>query len=342
MEGSKINDMSSSENSDLLAAARCLKDYLVPHGWGTQTCDVLMFLASETEKRLMAGKEARFTNVSIQAAVQRTPTADPSKWMSRIWDDLIKKALPEREAGLQAFARAKGLNVYPWAGKVESSGGAGNQAFYYLDVRRIAAVQTTPAREMVKSLDPGWAVTYIPELTPDPSWWTRWIFDKSRSATGWRKWLVLLIPLGWLALAMGLAVIAWLGLSNDKTPLTTQSFVFVLFTGGVGAYGIRIFREWHRFLDDRIAPAPDHLVALHENGVCIELHKPSDAPRCIRLVRYASQCPVCNAQVLLCEGGRDFPGRLVGRCQESPKEHVFSFDRVTLKGGWLRGRDLQG
>jgi len=53
-------------------------------------------------------------------------------------------------------------------------------------------------------------------------------------------------------------------------------------------------------------------------------------------VRYAATCPVCNARVQVESGGREFHGRLVGRCQESPDEHVFSFDRVTRAGKSLR------
>lgn len=345
-EISKIPGASQgSEDADLLAAARCLQGYLVPHGWAAQPCDVLRFLAKETEKRLLDGKVARFTNVSIQNAVQRAPTSDPSKWMSRVWEDLTKKALPAREVGLSAFARSRGLDVYPWVGKTDSPGGAGNQALYYLDVRRIIALENTAATDTSKVPEGRWAITYIPELTPQPALGIRWVFDKSCAATGWRKWLLLLMPLGWLAMAMGLSLIVWLALGYDKAPLTTQNFVFLLLAGGMGAYGLSVFRELDRFLDDRIAPAPPLVVALKEFGVCVELHKPlrgnTDAPRSLRLVRYASQCPVCQSQVLLSRGDVDFPGRLIGRCQESPREHVFSFDRTTLRGGWLRGQDLQ-
>lgn len=53
-------------------------------------------------------------------------------------------------------------------------------------------------------------------------------------------------------------------------------------------------------------------------------------------IKYASQCPVCEAEVLLDKGEPDFPRRIVGRCQESPREHVYSFDRVTKTGMRLR------
>ena len=59
-------------------------------------------------------------------------------------------------------------------------------------------------------------------------------------------------------------------------------------------------------------------------------------PRSLRLVKYAATCPTCKAQVLLDKGEPDFPRRIVGRCHESPREHVFSFDRVSQTGYRLR------
>ena len=53
-------------------------------------------------------------------------------------------------------------------------------------------------------------------------------------------------------------------------------------------------------------------------------------------MKYLGECPICGAEVLLDKGEPDFPRRLVGRCQESPREHIFSFDRVTKAGMKLK------
>lgn len=86
--------------------------------------------------------------------------------------------------------------------------------------------------------------------------------------------------------------------------------------------------------------APDHLVSIGEFGVCVELHKENfkdkSSPRILRLVKYLAECPICGAEVLIDKGGPDFPRRLIGRCQESPREHIFSFDRITKTGNKLR------
>ncbi|MCZ4307045.1 hypothetical protein O4G98_20105 [Zoogloeaceae bacterium G21618-S1] len=58
----------------------------------------------------------------------------------------------------------------------------------------------------------------------------------------------------------------------------------------------------------------------------------------LRLVRYVADCPLCGGNVSLQDGGLGQFNRLVGRCDEEPGEHLFSFDRKLLAGYWLQGR----
>jgi hypothetical protein len=64
--------------------------------------------------------------------------------------------------------------------------------------------------------------------------------------------------------------------------------------------------------------------------------------RKIQLVSYWATCPICkntlqrNVRIDINNGGKEFHHRLIGRCAESPTEHVYSFDRVTLIGKPLR------
>lgn len=64
--------------------------------------------------------------------------------------------------------------------------------------------------------------------------------------------------------------------------------------------------------------------------------------RKIQLVCYWATCPICkdklqrNVRIDVSKGGKEFHNRLIGRCSESPTEHVFSFDRITRIGKPLR------
>lgn len=65
--------------------------------------------------------------------------------------------------------------------------------------------------------------------------------------------------------------------------------------------------------------------------------------RKIQLVSYTAICPICekslgrdDVRIDVSKGGKEFHNRLIGRCSESPTEHVFSFDHITRIGKPLR------
>ncbi len=119
-----------------------------------------------------------------------------------------------------------------------------------------------------------------------------------------------------------------------------QLFALLLLAGLVGWVGYTLFRPFWTLIDRRIIMAPDALVSLRERGVQLEAAKENmedgQSVRIVRLVRYSGRCPICSEHVYLHDGRKDFPGRLVGRCDEHPSEHVYSFDRHTRVGKPLR------
>jgi len=107
-----------------------------------------------------------------------------------------------------------------------------------------------------------------------------------------------------------------------------------MFIGFAYFLWIAFIRPMTRLAEDRIICAggaeafkeqPGQLEFVRSNGI-----------RTIHLIRYSSICTICGASVAVEKGEPDYPRRLVGRCAESPREHVFSFDRVTRKGKALR------
>lgn len=64
--------------------------------------------------------------------------------------------------------------------------------------------------------------------------------------------------------------------------------------------------------------------------------------RKIQLVSYWATCPICkeklqrNVRIDVSKGGKEFHNRLIGRCSESPTEHIYSFDHITRIGKPLR------
>ncbi len=73
------------------------------------------------------------------------------------------------------------------------------------------------------------------------------------------------------------------------------------------------------------------------------LKEPIDGrfPR-LHLIRYVADCPICGVEgagrssIRLGSSGKEFFGRIIGKCRHAPQEHVWSFDHITREGRFLR------
>jgi hypothetical protein len=141
-----------------------------------------------------------------------------------------------------------------------------------------------------------------------------------------------------IAVAVVLLTLFLLTYAKNLTFQTGLTFIFIAVT--ISWFVYSLISPLSNLFDWRMIKAPDILVSLREDNVLIEMardrHAPEGSPNIIRLVRYASTCPICSGKVEVVEGKMEFPNRFVGRCRESPAEHVYSFDRVMLKGMLLR------
>lgn len=96
-------------------------------------------------------------------------------------------------------------------------------------------------------------------------------------------------------------------------------------------------QRYGELLTNRIILVDAANIREYLEGATVEFdHKPGK--REVRLRRYVSECPICNAEVHLAAGVEPHRVRLVGRCVDSPQEHIYSFDRVTLEGAPLIAR----
>ena len=331
-----MESTTTPENTDLEQVARCLMDYLNVHGKNAQLYQVLQFLAESTLSRLAEGMDPRFNYYKIREGVTRETEGDASAWFSRHWKSLTGDFRLRCEEGIQKFAADQGLDVYPWVEKHESDGGAGNQALISLIALPIPEILAPKKSADATPHD----ITYIPAENLKLSWWARWLFDENQVAEGWRKWLLIWPTILYVALTVAGSIFVLIVLSHSKQPVTTGDVAAMLIIVLFNWLAYRSLQQFTRLVDDRIIMASESMLGFKEFGVCLELFRPNakevGAPKKARMIKYAAQCPVCSAQVLLDVGEPDFPRRIVGRCQESPREHVFSFDRATRGGYRLR------
>jgi hypothetical protein len=239
------------------------------------------------------------------------------------------------------FARKQGLNSYPNLGYfIPPKGGRGNESRYWLVAEPLPEINDDE-QPSLSHIDKAIGQTNVHyEIVEDggvkAAWGAKWLFHSGEiRLSSWHIWGIL----GWLFILGGgtvaLSFISWITLTVPK-PVTTRELTMIL-SIFVFPYAIWVLaiKPWIRLFDDRIVLAPELLVAIEEKPAQLVLFRDGDL-RLIRLVRYSAPCPVCGATIYLDDGSPDYPRRLVGRCYESPREHIFSFDRVTQKGTILR------
>lgn len=193
------------------------------------------------------------------------------------------------------------------------------------------------AADSGRSREPG-TLHYV--VSPaKPALWLRILMGGRPFPMGsWRGYLLVALALADLLLIC----LIWLGvyfLWAPPRPISTADVALVAMSALVSLVLWRGVRPIWRLPTDRVTLAGPTFLALSElHGQLRTMPNATrrDAGRVFSVVRHWGVCPVCAAEVDVQDGGREFPGRLVGRCQDAPLEHVFSFDPVLLIGRPLR------
>jgi hypothetical protein len=144
---------------------------------------------------------------------------------------------------------------------------------------------------------------------------------------------ILLVATPFLVAALsGFAVVAivW-----SKAQTLARWSGSLTFASVIGAYFTLAFRPFWRLPAMRTTLAPEWALSWRQMYGQLRLSHADDQRARFSLVRFYSSCAICRGTLEIRDGGRGWPGRLVGRCSDSPREHVFSFDPVTRTGRLL-------
>jgi len=292
---------------------------------------VMLYLASETKKAASQNQTLpRVPTKAIHGDLGGNPNREPSAWLSPIWKEIEVRYYPEIEPRLIELARQAGLSLYPVLEKDD-----GKPAFYRLAAKEIPMSDDVSA--LFDEEAPAGTIVYKRDLTLKLSLLGRIFFEDGLRWTASKRWSFLSWQLFFLIVIAILVVLSWLILWHRTTPLTGQDIVLLALAIGfpVGAY--KHFSGVFRLFDNRIMLASEWFLSWKELGATVEINrsKDPDAPSTIHVHRYSAECPICGWMVKLDKGEPDFPGRIVGRCEENPREHVFSFDRSSKQGRLL-------
>jgi len=321
---------------------QCLINWLNSKPSDEKAHRILRALAEESLKKAdLPVEKRRFNNKEIVAAANE-PIEENSanKWVN--WKKTVIPFWKARKKEVQDFARKRRLTTYPEIGCQSSAGGRGNSSLYWLEAKPLPDIKEQDEENNSQQghtlNDSRMSVEY--DLAENgevkPSWPAKWLFhDGQIQLSNWHIWSIFsfLTILGVSTLVV--SYISWIGFTEPRPITTRELTTFIAIFALPFTVWYILIRPWVRLFDDRIIEAPDFLISIKEKSAQLELYKENDL-RVIRLVNYTAPCPICGSTIYLDSGEPDYPRRLIGRCSDSPREHLFSFDRITRTGVVLR------
>ena len=245
------------------------------------------------------------------------------------FDDLPKIWQRKRE-GIEQHFRDLGWLQVPGLDK-NSGGGRGHQTQYFLILQALST-QTDPHSARSHPVSEG-GLRYHTEDSEQRRWLTR-VMSDGILLTGWRAGFFILLIVGSLLLALFFGLVALAGIFGWFPLPTTLAAVFL--TATVVAGGALPLK---RLGEDRLIRAPWWLQGIfdpYDDKLLLLRRNDAQQANEVVLMRYLADCPICGSKVRIYPGGREFHGRLIGRCGRVPKEHVFTFDPYTRVGKPLR------
>lgn len=182
----------------------------------------------------------------------------------------------------------------------------------------------------------GYAVAYSIEAAKK-TWLGATLFPNERMSTASWQWrLYRWTNLTYVCLGLLIGLLAVLVMYYGKGMSIKDYFqMAVVVVTGWGVIWWTSAVPLNRLGEDRIAMATEWWAGFDAPSQ-VEVIRTGDRTSHVQLVRYTARCSVCGSKVDVVDGQREFPRRLVGVCSESPREHIFSFDRVTRTGFPLR------
>ncbi|MDD5581275.1 MAG: hypothetical protein PHY16_18650 [Methylobacter sp.] len=246
----------------------------------------------------------------------------------------LEEQLPSHEEMLKDIAAENQLTAIPsYYFSASPGGGSGNYSKHFIIPVELKETEFSAVSEVV----PEGAIKYYLESIENLPSWIKWINNFELSE--WRitfiaglMSLALILGLGLYFLFMSVFLYSHSGgLEILRSFFGTSILIFIIFWP---------FRLLYFCLTNRIIAAPILLQPSNMTNAQIEclatntIRESTGKPiRKLRIVSYASTCPLCKSRIEVEKGGKEFHHRLIGRCLESPQEHVYSFDRV-LRIGW--------
>ena len=229
-----------------------------------------------------------------------------------------------------------------------SGGGSKNKTLIWMDIEVIESedvaqeqIDGASAVESDEELEDVSSVTYERKATSDIklSLLVRLFFKKGElkmlSVSGVSLMLLLILSALVDIFIVIYSILVLLLLSDLPSFKLWQAIVFVVFIPVA-------YLNWRYFLmplqslpQHRVIKAPMFFANINDDNADIEMYRNKDKLNIARVTEFTAVCPICSGVIELANGRPDQKVPLVGRCKEAPHAHVYSFDRMTMKGYFL-------
>ena len=243
-----------------------------------------------------------------------------------------------KSEGIKQSFNDEGLTKFPIISRIEG-GGTGRPTKY-----RIAWLDAKDKDLGIVNLDEGQYkpsyeahVRYICEDIKDPNFMAK-CFAKGYLLSGWRKRVYLAALLGPVIFAMIVTMVSILNIVLSSSITKTN----VGYGSSIASSLIIIFAVFvtlnplFQLKAKGVLLAPWWMQSVDEERLLEFRAPPRFEAKNIKAVSYSAICPICQGKIFAKSGGLEFFGRIIGRCNNSPVEHIFSFDHVSRRGVYLR------
>ena len=241
----------------------------------------------------------------------------------------------------QAF---KDIGYLPEVISSVSEGGAKNKTYVWMSIKAIENEEEQIAKSAVFEFEDDEelsSIIYERKVTSEikPSLFTRLFFKNGelRILSFRGVLLMILLMLSFLvdifiAIFSLLVILLISDLPNFKL---WQAILFVAFIPLAYLNWRYFFVPLYRLPYYRVVKAPMFFANINVVNADIEMYWDKDKLNVARVTEFTATCPICSGLIELANGKPDQKQPLVGRCREAPHAHVYSFDRMSMKGYFL-------
>ena len=300
--------------------------------------DCLKVLFEKTIESYKSGFDERVTYSRHQLKVavdgklsaERMDSKELGKWIndSRL-NDFLKCIIQRHRAVFDE------LGYIPFVNTNDTKGGKGNERIYWLEIKKF----TAEVDENHETFEDN--IVHYERSNPADiklSWLYKFIFKNGELRNKSLRGLLMITVLfssviGWAAYVFIFSLV----LVQDEQSFTSLDLFWITC---LSFFSFIMFKYWAIPLwnlpEHRVIKAPMSFISFAEDHADLEMYRDKERNQITRVTKFKGTCPICASDVLLKSGKPDQKMPLVGRCVESPFAHVYSFDRVTLKGEQLK------